>query len=113
MRDEKYQAEALAFSIRFKEAIGVSEARDWTQRKQAEFLDISTQQINNYTKGHRLPSVKACLKICDLTGVSFQWLMTGTTHKGFRTLADHWRSASREERESLLSSLVIQSDTDE
>jgi transcriptional regulator with XRE-family HTH domain len=100
-----------AFAIRFKRALSTSDGANLSQTDIAKFLNVSSQQINNYMAGRRMPSIAAAERICQLTGVSFEWLMTGKSPKTSRSLKEVWSEASSSEREELLSMLLSQLET--
>ena len=98
-----------SFGKRLKQALKHSDAASWNQTEIAAHLGLTSQQVNNYLTGRRMPSITVAKQICNLTGVSFEWLLTGDTPKGQRSLPEMWERASQEDRESLLASLLTSS----
>ncbi len=111
MKNPEGTTESRAFAVRLKQALAVSDAADWSQSELARELGISSQQVNNYFMGKRMPSITVAESLCQLTGVSFEWLLTGSNPKGHRTLDQIWALSSPEERQSLLAKLISHSET--
>ena len=65
-----------------KKTVGmrIREARlekGWTVVKLAEYLKISTAQVNNYEKGANTPSFARMAKIADAFDISLDWFALG------------------------------------
>ena len=109
MNEETRKQIDVEFSERLKQALAQSDAADWSQTEVSKHLGLTSQQVNNYLTGRRMPSLAIAQSICELTGASFEWLLTGKRPKIQRSLEEMWDRSTQEERESLLASLLISS----
>ena len=106
MNEETRKQIDVEFSKRLKHALAQSDAAEWSQTEVSKHLGLTSQQVNNYLTGRRMPSIAIARDICELTGVSFEWLLTGERPKSQRSLEEMWDRSTQEERESLLASLL-------
>lgn len=109
MNETTRKAIDAAFAKRLKDSLSKSDAASWSQTELAKHLNITSQQVNNYLTGRRMPSIAIARDLCALTGASFEWLLTGETPKGQKSLEEMWDRASQDERESLLARLLVSS----
>lgn len=95
------------FADRFKEAIIRGGLEKCTQAELALRFGLSPPMINFFTKGKRLPSMETAIRICDITNVSLDWLMTGKgTPGGNFDLDELWANCSEEDRVAFLANLA-------
>lgn len=91
-----------AIMIRIRE---LRNARGWGQKDLAAKLQISYQAIGNYETGRREPDIKTIFAMCDLFGVTADYLLGRSdmpkpliTEAEWRTL-DAYRRASLRDRQ--------------
>ena len=98
----------IGFSERFKDALDHAGLGRCTQADIALRFGLSTPMVNLYTKGKRIPSMETALRICEVTGVSLDWLMLGKgTPDGNFNLEELWMSYSEEDRVNFLARLAL------
>ena len=66
------------FTERLKEA---RKRNGLTQQAVANALSISLNGYQKYEQGERLPSIPTLIAICDLLGVSCDWLLCRRPHE--------------------------------
>lgn len=98
----------LGFAGRFKEALVRGGMEKHTQAQVAQLIDVATPTVNHYTKGKRIPAMETALRICEVTGVSLDWLMLGKGNPNDAiSLEEVWMSYPEEERVKLLAKLAL------
>jgi transcriptional regulator with XRE-family HTH domain len=66
-----------AFASRFKLACEKIGKENLAQDELGKIFGVSGPMISNYRNGHKLPKMETACKICEVTGVSLDWLMYG------------------------------------
>lgn len=80
LMDEKTVEER--FGLRFKEACELSGLSKFTQIKLGKLIGVSGPVVNHYRNGKQIPSISTAIRICELTGVSLDWLILGRGEAG-------------------------------
>jgi len=109
------QSEYAEFAARFKAACRAIEIDNLSQDEVGKRLGVSGPMISNYRNGRKLPSMDTACSICQITGVSLDWLMLGRgemiTNQVNTSLEHAWESASTEQRLNLVSKHLVKSDS--
>lgn len=73
-RTEKYYAIAYAIGGRIKD---LRRSNNHTQKELATILQTTPNTISFWESGETIPAVVSILKLCDLYGVTTDWLLRG------------------------------------
>lgn len=102
------------FADRFRVACRLKDLDDKPQDELGKILGISGPMVNKYRRGHSLPSMDTAVVICNLTGVSIDWLLRGkgqmVSGESY-SLKELWYSFSKEERLEFFSDLDSDKET--
>lgn len=95
------------FSDRFKEACEMKGYGEMTQIELGELFGLSGPMINYYMKGKKIPAILTAVKICEVLGVSVNWLLLGKgkSNDGV-SLEEVWMSYPEEDRINFLANLA-------
>ena len=59
--------------------VALRHSRGWTQRQAYETCDIQKTAWNNYERAGSRPGIDQAAAICEIFGVTLDWLYTGNT----------------------------------
>lgn len=65
--------ESGAIELFAKRLAAVRREQGWSQREASIKVDVTEQTINNWERGHGLPSYAALYRLCEATNISADW----------------------------------------